>query len=97
MQKREIHVVDERLQANTLYAATLISREVKHLGSNFSRDYLIEKVEHLDQDVVLSPLYPHISLGPGQRYGSKGAYIAKVKTDSGEQRSIEIISDWIVP
>ncbi len=38
-------------------------------------------------------MYPHLSLGPGQRYASKGSYIVKV----GEQGDQSPLSDWIVP
>jgi hypothetical protein len=40
-------------------------------------------------------IYPHLSLGPGQRFASKGAYIVKF----AEGNSTRIIADsaWIVP
>jgi hypothetical protein len=93
MESRKIPVVDEQLQANTLYAATLLSRVLKHMGSNFSRDYLIERIEHLDKNVVVSPVYPKLTLGPEQRYASTGAYVVKTNANN----SIDIISDWIIP
>lgn len=93
MESQKIPVVDEQLQFNTLYAVTLLSRVLKHMGSNFSRDYLIERIEHLDKNIVVSPVYPKLTLGPEQRYASTGAYIAKIDN----KNSIKIISDWIIP
>ena len=93
MESRKIPVVDEQLQANTLYTVTLLSRVLKHMGSNFSRDYLIERIEHLDKNIVVSPVYPKLTLGPEQRYASTGAYVVKTNAKNG----IDIVSDWIIP
>jgi hypothetical protein len=40
-------------------------------------------------------IYPRLSLGPGQRFASKGAYIVKFADGIGEKVIAE--SDWIVP
>ena len=40
-------------------------------------------------------IYPHLTLGPGQHYASRGAYIVRLAT--GPVLTLEAISDWIVP
>jgi hypothetical protein len=40
-------------------------------------------------------MYPHLSLAPGQRFASKGAYMVRFANDEGE--SLVRVSDWIVP
>jgi hypothetical protein len=40
-------------------------------------------------------VYPHLTLGPGQRYASRGAYIVRVAP--GPAHTLEAVSDWIVP
>jgi hypothetical protein len=40
-------------------------------------------------------MYPHLSLAPGQRLASKGAYIVRFASGSGE--ALVRVSDWIVP
>jgi hypothetical protein len=40
-------------------------------------------------------IYPHLSLGPGQRFASKGSYIVQV--GGADDRQLRPVSDWIVP
>lgn len=40
-------------------------------------------------------IYPHLSLGPGQRFASKGGYIVRFADINGDKLIVE--SDWIVP
>ena len=40
-------------------------------------------------------IYPHLSLGPGQRFSSKGGYIVRFADDRSEKLIDE--SGWIVP
>jgi cytochrome c553 len=40
-------------------------------------------------------IYPHLSLGPGQRFASKGGYIVRFSDDHSEKLIAE--SGWIVP
>jgi hypothetical protein len=40
-------------------------------------------------------IYPHLSLGPGQRFASKGGYI--VKFEDSRSNKLVAESNWIVP
>lgn len=81
LQSRNIALTEERLLCNTSLALTLVARAVMHMRENISRDYLIERLEHLVQADIWPTLYPQISLGPGQRVASKGGYILAVQQD----------------
>lgn len=95
LRARNIPLTDERTQANAFFAATVTGDAVSHMGENFSRDYLIERIEQMTQ-ISLSPsIYPHPSLGPGQRFASKGGYI--VRFPAGERDTPVAISEWLVP
>ena len=86
---------DEQLQFNAYLAATVTGMLVTHSKDTYSRDFLLERMEHrLGTSLELS-IYPHLSLGPGQRFASKGSYIAKIEGSEAEQLSL--LSDWIVP
>jgi len=82
----------EQIQLNTYFTLTVVDHSLVNLTGNFSRDYFIESIEH-ETEVTPNPgVFPRLSLGPGQRFASKGSYIVKV---SGER--IEAASGWIIP
>ena len=62
---------------------------------NFSREYLIENLEHMAENAVTTAVYPRLSLGPGQRFASKGAYI--IPLAQIEQENPVEASTWIIP
>jgi hypothetical protein len=88
-------IVDKRVQGNTFVAVTLLASAIKHIMGNFSRDYLIEKLEHKVNSALSTSVYPHLSLAPGQRFASRGCYILGVD-EKGEQR-LSALSDWLIP
>ena len=83
----------ERTQFNAYFAMSLLDCSLTRMVGNFSRDYLIETIEHETETSVNPGVFPRLSLGPGQRFASKGAYIVKLSPDS----IVKAVSDWIVP
>lgn len=92
---RKIPLADERTQANAFFAASVTGDAVSHLGDNFSRDYLIERIEQMAQTALSPSIYPHLSLGPGQRFASKGGYI--VRFSPGSDSTPLAVSEWLIP
>ncbi len=83
---------DHRTQANTYFAVRIVSDTVAHLGNNYSRDYLIERLEHSADKALTTGAFPQLGLGPGQRFASKGAYLVQV-----QGQALTPQSGWIVP
>ncbi len=83
---------ERRIHANTYFAFTMASDAVAHLGNNYSRDYLIERIEHNADKSLMSGAFPQLGLGPGQRFASKGAYLARL-----EGSTLRAQGGWIVP
>ncbi len=79
-----------RVQADAYFAVTLAGEALMHIRGNFSRDYLIERIEHMTDSMLYTSVYPRLGLAPGQRYAAKGAYIWHLggKTDDAH---------WVVP
>jgi hypothetical protein len=95
MHNSGIAVSDEQLQFNAYLAATVTGMLVTHSKDTYSRDFLLERMEHRLGTALELSIYPHLSLGPGQRFASKGSYIAQL--GGGEAGQLSLISDWIVP
>jgi hypothetical protein len=95
LQQKGVELRAERVQANTYFAAALVRRAIKHIEGYFSRDYLVETIEHQVETATSTSLYPRSSLGRGQRFASKGSYIVKIS--EGSEPRIVRVSGWIVP
>ena len=95
LHEKGIALSDELVQMNAYFAVTIAADVVAHMADLFSREYLVERVEHVVGNTVTPSLYPRVSLGPGQRYASKGSYIVKVGGRADGE--LEPLSEWITP
>ncbi len=92
---RNIAPQDERIQSSTYFAVTVAGDALAHMGDTFSRDYFIERVENMTEQSLSSAVYPRLSLGPGQRFASRGSYVARFP--EGGESMLMPVSEWIVP
>jgi hypothetical protein len=92
---RRIPVVAERVQADTYLACVILSETLGHMLDSFVRDYLVERVEVLLSHRLVNGYYPRLGLAPGQRFASKGGYLARFAPDGGGR----LVADgpWTVP
>ncbi len=92
---QQIPVVAEETQVDTYIACNIISESLNEVLDNFLRDYLVENVEGMLSTRVIDGYYTRLSLGPGQRFASKGGYI--VRFGGADERTLIPEGDWIVP
>lgn len=95
LRNKGIALSEEKLQMNAYLAATVTGMLVSHSMDTYSREFLLERMEHRLGTAHELSIYPHLSLGPGQRYASKGSYIVQV--DGADDWQLKPVSDWIVP
>lgn len=95
LKAKKVPVSHVRVQANALAALTISNAALLHMVDYFSRDYFLEKLEHGADDFLTTAVYNRFSLGLGQRFASKGAYITRL-TDE-QPPAMEPVSDWIIP
>ncbi len=75
-------VSDTYLSLDTLYTIKLTSDAIVSMRSNFSREYFLERIEHLVDKSLMHPAYDHISLGPNQRTLSNGVYVLSIDAET---------------
>lgn len=93
LKAKQIPLEDERLQANTFFSAQVLAEVIMHLLDNFSSPYIVERIEGMLATLSSNSIYPHLSLGAGQRFASKGSYIVKISPDG----HLSPVGGWIVP
>lgn len=86
---------EERLQLNTYFTLAVTEHSLVRLAGNFFRDYFVESVEQETESTTNPGVFPHLSLGPGQRFASKGCYLVRPTTNA--QGGLEPASGWLVP
>ena len=72
---RKIPVVDLRVQTDTWLACGLATETIKHMVDTFVPDYLVERLEDTTEHRIITGYYPRLSLGPHQRFASKGGFL----------------------
>ena len=95
LHNKGIAVTDETVQINTLFALTVVSDVVGHIMDSFSRDYFVERLEHVVGQTPMASIYPSVSLGPGQRFAAKGSSVVEVL--EADKNQLKPLSGWIVP
>lgn len=89
LKARKINIIDQRIQANTLFALTQTGNALMHLLDNFSREYFIELLEHGVENSVITSVYPRLSIGPGQRFAAKVcAIIQPIPGEAGKWATV---------
>jgi hypothetical protein len=92
---RGIQIKDERIQADTYLACVILARTLERMQDRLVREYLLEQVEDSLGSRTSDGYYPRLSLAPGQRFGSKGGYIARFIRSTGTELLAE--GEWTTP
>jgi len=93
---RHIPLVAERVQADTYLACGIVSGTIRQLVDNFVPEYLIEKIQGMLDNRLITGYYPHLTLATGQRFASKGGYIVHFQ-DAKDERVVADKGGWQVP
>jgi hypothetical protein len=96
LRAKRIYAPDQkRVQGNAYFALKTTGGALKGLYGYFSREYLLEVIEHMVDNAPYTSVYPRLSLAPGQRFVAKGCYIAKPSSDGSGR--LEAVTGWIAP
>ena len=92
---RKIDTTEKVVFTNTFTAIKTLMNAIKHTRSHFNRAYIIELIEHKLDKAVLTGMYPKLTIGPNQRYASRGGFIMKVPDDVSAP--LQPVSEWLLP
>jgi cytochrome c553 len=94
---RKLNVPDWTMMLQAYYSLKVSEFALSHLWVDYYGAYMIELTEH-DLGVGFDPgPYPRLQLGPGQRFGSKGALVGELDINPSNPSGIQSISRWIIP
>lgn len=82
-----------RIQADALFTLKVAGEAIRMIRGYFNREYFLERIEHMVENATFTSVYPTVSLAQGQRFVSKGAYIARYDED---KEDLVAVSDWVV-
>jgi hypothetical protein len=93
---RHIYMPEEKdIQANAYFTLKVVGDALTHIRGYFYRDYLVERIEHMIDDVPYTSVYPRLSLAPEQRFAAKGGYVAR--PEKKQEQTLVAVSDWLIP
>ena len=81
------------IQAKMYFLGWMLPGALKHMRSEFYRDYFLEGYDMMLEQTYAVAVYPRLSFGPGQRYASKGCYIAQLTGD--DISNLKMVGDWV--
>jgi hypothetical protein len=87
-------VTNFEIQAKTYFIGWTLAGIVKMMRDDFYRDYFFDKADMMRDQYYAVAVYPRLSFGPGQRYASKGCYIAQLT--GGPEPTLEKRSTWVI-
>jgi len=86
---KKLSFTREHILANTYFSLALVTGAIHTSRYNLNREYLMEQFEHMIDNTVYRSIYPFLSLGPDQRYASKGTYLINFTPKMSPK--------WVVP
>lgn len=86
---------DRGVATNALFAASLVNDALSHPRATDSREYFIERIEHMAARSPHRSTYPTIAFGPQRRFASAGGYVLKAPPASGGL--FGKVTEWFVP
>lgn len=93
LQSWNLPLVDETFQSEVFFNLLFLTDLSSQMLDNLYRDYMVERAEDMLSLGSNVSAYPHLSSARGQRFASKGAYIARF----AENGKLVAETNWIVP
>jgi hypothetical protein len=90
---RGIEIRYPRLQAEAFFACFAANDALNHVRRYLLRDYLLDSLDHAQGLALYVPIHPRATLGPRQRFLTKGGYVLPVV----DGHPVTKDAAWILP
>jgi hypothetical protein len=90
---RGIEIRYPRLQAEAFFACFAANDALNHVRRYLLRDYALDSLDHAQGLAVYVPIHPRPTLGPKQRFLTKGGYVLPVV----DGHPVTTDAAWILP
>ena len=94
LQAKGLPITNFDIQAKMYFLGSMLAGAVKMIRDDFYRDYFFDRIDMMRDQYYSIAVYPRLSFGPGQRYASKGCYVAQLTR--GPEPRLEKRSNWVV-
>lgn len=95
LKANKIVAADRHVAVNAMLAASLTGDALSIPGTLESREYFIERIEHMASRSPIPSAYPRLSFDFTRRFGSLGCYVLKAPASEGE--GFTEVEPWFVP
>ncbi len=86
---------DRRVAVNAFFAVVVAADALNMPRTIGSREYFIERIEHMTGSSVNATAYPSVSFNADRRFASTGAYLMQMPAAPGEP--FRKVGEWYVP
>jgi hypothetical protein len=86
---------DRRVAVNALFAATLAADALNVPRTLGSREYFVERIEHMTSRTLTPSAYPSVTFDPVRRFGSAGSFVLQTPASPGQ--AFQKVQEWYVP
>lgn len=90
---RHIEIAYPRQQSEAYFACLAANDSLTHIRRFLIRDYMLDMLDHAQGLAGYLPVYARPTLGPGQRYLTKGGYVLRVVDGTADSTHVE----WVRP
>ena len=90
---RGIEIRYPRLQAEAFFACFAANDALNHVRRYLLRDYALDSLDHAQGLALYVPIHPRPTLGPRQRFLTKGGYVLPIVDGRPETKD----AAWILP
>ncbi len=95
MKANGLKPADRRVAVNAFFAVVMAADALNVPRTLGSREYFVERIEHMTGSSVHPTAYPSVSFDAKRRFASAGAYLLQMPAAPGEP--FRKVGEWYVP